>query len=146
MLKLNSQQIKEIAENLDCGMKCYLHKKTGEIKAILDFDSWETTDEEPWEDEIREIRENWGDYIEFEKMSSNEAFALMEDYAAQVDDDSLRERFFESLRRPKPFSNFKWIIDHSGEYREKWFEYKEKRYMGWVEDRINEFNDLDRFE
>ena len=39
MIKLADQQIKEIAENLDCGMKCFFNKQTGEIKTLLDFDN-----------------------------------------------------------------------------------------------------------
>ena len=40
MVEFSKQQIKEIAENPDCGMKCYLNKETGAITTILDSDSW----------------------------------------------------------------------------------------------------------
>ena len=35
MIKLTDQQIKEIAENLDCGMRCFYNKQSGEIKTLL---------------------------------------------------------------------------------------------------------------
>jgi hypothetical protein len=31
-MKLNDKQIEEIADNLDCGMRCFYNLKTGEIK------------------------------------------------------------------------------------------------------------------
>ncbi len=42
LMKLTEKQIKEIADNLDSGMKCYYNQKTGETKTIIDFDSWNT--------------------------------------------------------------------------------------------------------
>ncbi len=44
MIKLTKDQIKEIAEELDCGMRCYINKETGEIKTVLNFESWQTDD------------------------------------------------------------------------------------------------------
>ena len=38
-IELAEEQIKEIAEELDCGMKVYLNVETNEIKSIIDFDS-----------------------------------------------------------------------------------------------------------
>ena len=59
-MKPTEKQIEEIAENLDCGMRCFYNLRTGEIKTILNFDSWDGTDEDPWEEESKEIEENWG--------------------------------------------------------------------------------------
>ena len=36
-MELTTTQIKEIAENIDCGMICYIHQTTGEIRSIIDF-------------------------------------------------------------------------------------------------------------
>ena len=44
MINLTKDQIKEIAEQLDCGMRCYINKETGEIKTTPDFDNWYTDD------------------------------------------------------------------------------------------------------
>jgi len=108
MINLTEQQIKDIAEYLDCGMRCYYNKRTGEIKTILNFDSWIGADEELWEEYIKEIEENWGDYVEFEGMESHEAFRVMADFAESVDNSKLRGRLINALNRPKPFRNFKW--------------------------------------
>jgi len=139
-MKLTDQQIKEIADNLDSGMRCFFNKQTGEIKTILNFDSWIGADEEPWTEENKEIEENWGDYFEFENMSSNDSFNLMADFAASIDNPKLQDRLVNALNKSKPFSNFKWQIDNSGEYRQQWFDYKNKRYIEWVKDQIELLN------
>ena len=61
-------------------MRCYYNKQTGEIKHILNFDSWIYADEELWEEDIKEIDENQENYIEFEPMSSRESFRVMADF------------------------------------------------------------------
>lgn len=66
MITLSKEKIKEIAENMDCGMKCYYQKKTKVITTIIDFESHIGADEEGWEDVINELDEHWGDYVEIE--------------------------------------------------------------------------------
>jgi hypothetical protein len=57
-MKLTKKQIEEIAEDLDCGMRCFYHLKTGEIKTLLNYDHWMGADTESWEEDIEEIDEN----------------------------------------------------------------------------------------
>lgn len=134
---LTEKQIEEIADNLDGGMRCFYNLKTGEIKSILNFDSWIGADEEPWEEESKEIDENLGDYFEFEGFESYDSFQIMADFAEIVDDTSLQNKLINVLNRPKPFQNFKWQIDNSGEYRQQWFDFKKKRYIKWVKEQID---------
>lgn len=146
MITVTKEKIKGIAEDLDCGMKCYYNKKTKEITTILDFDSHPGADEEPWEDVIDEVEENWDDLVEFERMDSRESFRVMADYTDLVDDSALREKLIDALNRPKPFGTFKWIIDNSGEYRQKWFEFKNQKYIEWVKKRISDLNSMEEFD
>ncbi len=141
MIKLTEQQINEIASELEAGMRCFYNKQTGEIKTIPNFDNWLDADKEPWEEDINELDENRIDYIEFEDMSSREFFHIMADFAESVEDVQLRDRLIDSLNRSKPLRNFKWIIDNSGDYREKWFGFKEARYIEWVKNQIEQFNE-----
>ena len=146
MISLSKEKIKEIAENLDCGMKCYYHKKTEEITTIIDFDSHIGADEELWEDVINEVDEHRDDYVEFERMDSRESFRVMEGYAYFVDDSDLKDKLIDALNRPKPFGNFKWIVDNSGEYRQLWFDFKNQKYIEWVEARISDLNSMEEFD
>lgn len=145
-MKLTDQQINEIADNLDAGLKCYYNKKTGELKAIINFDSWIGADEEPWEEDINEIEENWGDYIEFDGMTSSSSFNLMVDFAETIDNNRLQGRLINALNKAKPFQNFKWQIDNSGEYRQMWFDFKRIRYIEWVKEQIDSHNRIDKYE
>ncbi len=141
-MKLTEEQIKEIAENLDMGMRCFCHLKTGEIEATPDFFSgdWIGQDTEPWQETLDKLDENWGDYFEFEKMTSNESFEIMTDFAGSVDNQQLQDRLFKALNKSKPFRNFKWEIDNSGEYRQKWFDYKNQKLIEFVKTQIEQHN------
>ena len=139
-MKLTNQQIKEIAENLDCGMRCFYNIQTGKIKSVMDVDDCIDPDEYPWKEEMKEINDNWSDYIEFEKMSSNDSFQIMVDFTEQVQNSQLQDRLINSLNNSKPFRNFKWQIDNSGEYRQIWFDFKDKRYIEWVKDQLEQLN------
>lgn len=146
MIKLTDEQIKEIAEWLDVGMKCYYNKQTGEIKNILNFDNWMGADEELWEEDINEIEENWENYIEFDAMTSDYSFRVMADFIDTVDNSKLQQRLVDALNRRKPFQNFKWISDNSGKYRQQWFDYKNIRYIEWVADQLEAINRSSSFD
>jgi len=141
-MTLKEEQIKEIAENLDMGMRCFYHLKTGEIEATPDFlnSDWFGQNTEPWQEILDKLDENWSDYFEFEKMASHESFEIMADFAETVDNQNLQDRLFKALNGSKPFRNFKWEIDNSGEYRQKWFDYKNQRLIEFVKNQIEQHN------
>lgn len=139
-MKLTDIQIKEIYENLDSGMRCFYNLKTAEIEMIPDFDNWMDPDEELWQEEIKAVEENPGDYFEFIRMDSNESFQIMADFTENLNDTDLQKKLIFALKGRKPFQNFKWQIDNSGEVRQQWFDYKERRYIKWVEDQIDSYN------
>ncbi|MCT4589638.1 MAG: UPF0158 family protein [Carboxylicivirga sp.] len=138
-IKPSHKQINEIAEHLECGMRCYFNLKTGEIKTIINMDTWEIADEEIWQDEINEIEKNAEDYFKFEGMNSHESFNLMVDFTNYIDNIQLKERLIKALNRAKPFRNFKWEIDKSVVYRQHWFDYKTTRYIQLVNKQIELF-------
>lgn len=51
MIAFTPEQIKEIAEQLDCGLQVYYHKRTGELLFILDHDEYDFEDS-PWNEAI----------------------------------------------------------------------------------------------
>lgn len=136
-MKLTEKQIAEIADNLDSGMRCFYNLKTCEIKTLPNFDSWIGVDEELWDEESKKIDDNWADNFEFEGFESHDSFKIMADFTESVDDTRLKEKLINALNRPKPFQNFKWQIDNSGEYRQKWFDFKKMRYIQWVKEQID---------
>ena len=136
-MKPTKKEIEEIADNLDCGMRCFYNLKSGEIKTIPNFDSWIDADKETWDDVSNEIDENWSDYFEFTRFESHESFKLMVDFSERVNDIGLQNKLIYALNRLKPFQNFKWQIDNSREYRQQWFDFKKKHYIQWVKYQID---------
>ena len=139
-MKLTEQQIKEVVDNLDGGMRCFYNLKSGVIKILPNYENMMIADEELWEKEIEELDKNWDDYFEFEALTSRASFMIMDDFVDTVDDQILQGRLINALNRPKPFRNFKWEIDNSGVYREKWFDFKEMRYIEAVKQQIENYN------
>jgi len=136
-MKFTEKEIEEIADNLDCGMRCFYNLKSGEIKFLINFDNWIGADEDPWEDEFKEIDENFDDYFEFQGFDSHESFQIMADFAEIVEDSILKNKLINALNRAKPFQNFKWQIDNSGEFRQRWFDFKKSYYISRVKTQID---------
>lgn len=145
MIKVSKEQIKEIADLLDSGLKCYYNLKTHEVLSIIDFDTNYYADPTDWEDIINELEDNYADYFEFERMTSRESFQVMEDFIDEIQDEALRKRLVWSLNRSHPFRNFKDEIDYNGEYREAWFQFKQAKYIEHVENIIHRYNQLEEF-
>lgn len=139
-MKLSEEQIKSIAEELEAGFKVYLNIETKEIKSIIDFDNNYDADTEPWEEDIKEIEEKFDKYLEFEKMDSRESFQVMEEFVVTVEDEELRKKLELGLSLSKPFRNFKDIIDGENEYRKNWFAFKSAKYIEYVKEQLESYN------
>jgi hypothetical protein len=137
IMKPTEKQIEEIADSLDFGMRCFFNVRSGEIKELPDLNSWLGADMQPWEEDSEEIDANWDDYFEFDGFESRDSFRMMADFAESVDDTGLQDRLIHALNRSKPFHNFKWQIDNSGKYRQRWFDFKKMRYIQWVKEQID---------
>ena len=136
-MELTEKQIEKIADYLESGLRCFYNLRSGEIKSILNFNSWVGADEEPWEEELEEIDEHWNDYFEFVGFESHESFQIMADFAESIEDHRLQNRLIDALNKRKPFQHFKWEIDNSGKFRQQWFDYKKMCYIQWVKEQID---------
>lgn len=124
--------IRDIAGELETGLRAFIHKTTGEPLFIPDFINYPECDPEAFHEALDELEENSDDYIEIRKWNSDEAFEMMLDFTEQLNDKKLKKQLSEALNKNKPFRNFKSIIDDSGEVRERWFEFKRI----WQEDYV----------
>ena len=139
MIALTTKQINEIAQEIDCGLRCYLNLKTGRIISTPDFELNFDDGKEFYEEELEELENNWGDYAEIERPRSNDSFRFMADFAEQLKDGNrLKDRLFDALNKNKPFSRFKLEIDNSGEFRQKWFDFKLAKLENWVTEKLEE--------
>jgi hypothetical protein len=133
MKTLEPALIKEIAEQLDCGFRVYLHKETLELAFLPNLDNYPDMDMELWGKDLKRLENNIMEYFEVEPMTSTESFRVMEGFMESLTDKNpLKERLFHALYNKKPFSGFKFIIDNSGEYRQRWFTYRDEAYQEHV--------------
>jgi len=97
-----------------------------------------------WSDDVEKLAANETDYVEIEHMRTRDSFKIMASFIETLPDtDRLKVRLSEALAKKKPFSEFKYVIDTSGAYRQKWFDHKAACQEKWVIDRFNEVIDED---
>tara|TARA_B100000745_G_C19954505_1_gene322401 strand:- start:177 stop:584 length:408 start_codon:yes stop_codon:yes gene_type:complete len=131
---MTDKDIKEIAEWLDSGMICYYHRPTKTIEYHPDPDD-PYFEPDPWQETIDKVEEDWDNYDQFEKMTSNQGFEVMKDFADSLKDSEFQEKIYNRLYRPRPFQNFKNLIDNS-DYRQNWFDFKAKAYIDFTKRQI----------
>jgi short-subunit dehydrogenase involved in D-alanine esterification of teichoic acids len=66
----------------------------------------------------------------------------MRKFAEQVDSAELRYSLVNALNKKHPFQNFKWVVDNSGLYRQKWFDFKNQSLIEWVKIKLRDSDDL----
>jgi len=138
MKPLTQNQIKEIADQLDCGFRCFWSKSNGELLFIPDTYKYPDMDTEAWSDEIEKLDDNFSDFIEIEQLRSRDSFEIMTDFVDSLSDSNkLKNRLINALNKKKPFREFKFVIDNSGEFRQKWFDFKNEKMQEWVTKRLN---------
>lgn len=128
-------QIKEMAEQIDCGFCCYYHKISGEIVSIPDFDDRMDDIEEFFGEDLAKIKKDKKNFLKIEKPSSRESFEIMEDFVEEVEDPRLRDELNYALNHKKPFAHFKFIVENS-HYRQEWFDFKVKQLQKLVINQI----------
>ena len=130
MINVTAETIREIAEQLDCGFRAFIHKTSGRLLFMPEEDSFLDEGMDAWSEELEELESNDTDYYEVDKWTSREAFELMQSFAGQLTDHSLKSRLMGALERKKPFREFKYVIDSTDDARQQWFDFKGK----WQED------------
>lgn len=131
-MDLEKIDINEIAQLVDMGMVCYIHKRTHELVHFPDPDQFYDDHEYHFGEDVKKVEDNYKDYIKIKKMNSRLSFKIMEDYTRTISDKKLQSRLFHALERRKPFRNWKYIIDGTGQEREDWFAFKQARMEIWV--------------
>jgi hypothetical protein len=140
-ITLTDKMIKEIADLLDSGMLCFYHIPTGELEYYPnELNGHGGFDEEPWQEAMDKIEENYQEYIHFEGPESHESFKIMEAFVDTIQPASIRQRFEDAISFKGPFQNFKRLLTNYPQLREEWFAYKEQEYIEYVEDQLESYN------
>ena len=132
--------VKSMANSLLAGLLCFLNLDTLEVE---DMPRELADDPEEYEMVTGEKLENaglkhesWQNCITITPMESNESFRIMENFVDEVNDASLQEQLVKALNRRRPFANFKYIVE-SSDYRQQWFDFRQKQTENYVWDIIN---------
>jgi hypothetical protein len=133
---LNKKIIEEIAEQLDAGFNCYVHRGTFNLITVPNLDNYPDIQLEAWRKEQKEVTKNIENYLLIEPPNSFESFNIMQDFIESVDNIDLKNKLSEAIRKRKPFSNFKLIIDTSGDYRTKWFQFKKDKLIEMIRENL----------
>jgi hypothetical protein len=133
---MSDEKINEIAGELDCGLKCFVHKENGTLISYPDQLNYPDFDTDEWTEVMKKVEDDFDNYVEIEKMDPHESFRVMESFADTLDDVRLRDKLIRALSKSKPFRNFKFEIDNSGPHREHWFAFKNRRLFEWVKGQV----------
>ena len=133
-MKIQTEQIHSISQDLQCGLKTFVNKETYEIKSIIDPDN-PYSEPEFYEEELEKIENDWTDFAVIEKMESWEAFKIMEDFVDEIENEKLKQDLTKILNSKSPFANFKAEIETS-QYRQKWFDFRDKKYEEFVTNQL----------
>ena len=140
-IKLTDEQIKEIAEQLDCGFRCFWNKQANALLFVPDTNRFPEMDSEAFDEDLEQLDNNFDDYDEIESMQSSDSFEIMKAFAEQLKhNNKLQQQLIFALDNNKPFSRFKNVIDNSGEYREEWFKFKNEKLKEWVMKKVAEIS------
>ena len=123
------QQLKTVAEELQMGMVCYLHRQTGEVVSFPDPQQFPDTS--AWQTEVDLVATESDSFIAIEPMSSRESFAIMEQFVDQLP-ANFQQPLRDALARPKPFRQFKEVVDGLGHYRQEWFVFRDAKTIEWL--------------
>ncbi|RPA70016.1 hypothetical protein EF405_01630 [Cyclobacteriaceae bacterium YHN15] len=142
MFTLSEKEVEKIAAQLLKGMICFYqldNKKIYQLPDDEDYFNYDLTPEE--EDILDEIDENPENYAEFTKMEAHQEHQMMETFADRiVKERNFQDELFNALSKPKAATAFKFLIDSSGKYKDRWLEYRLQKYQDWVKEQIDIFN------
>lgn len=131
MIKLSPEQITSIAQELDVGMNCYVHKNTGKVITILaEFEEFDNT--EIWQKELETVKNNRDQYVLIEKMESSDSFKIMRRFLGKVPDSKLREKLMIAISQNKPFQRFRNILNYNGDVLQDWYNFKQNELEKYV--------------
>ena len=136
-MEIPKEKLKEIAEELEAGFACFIHKDTLELVTYMDPDRHPDIDEDLWKGEMKKVKKNKKQFIEIENMESRDSFRVMEDFVNSLENCTTKIRLLTALEGQKPFANFKHQLDNSGDHRQQWFAFRTEKMIEWVQNQLN---------
>ena len=121
---------------MEAGFTCFIHKDTHEVVEYITEDDYPDVDPKDWKEEKDKIKKNKKKFIEIERMNSFESFKCMEEFIHSLENIPTKNRLLQAITGRKPFANFKYQIDNSGEYRDSWFAFRREKTIEWIQNQL----------
>ncbi len=132
MVELNDKMIARILADFEKGYRVFVHKTTGEKLSFPNPQKHPayTINMEDWKTELQILNQNRPDFEEIQDWSEGVVFEIMEEFAEQIyDNRALKGELLVALSHSNPLSRFKYVIDDSGNYAQRWEAYKQRRQV-----------------
>lgn len=101
---ISPNQINDIAQELDGGMKNFYHIATSKVKSYPDeFKGHAGFEEEFWKDIMEQVETAPEEYVSFEALESFESFSVMGTFINNIEDAKTRDQFQEVIQLKRPF-------------------------------------------
>ncbi len=132
MIPLDDSQLKDIFEQQQLGMCCYVHRQTGQLITVPDADQFSELETQDWQADIHQLETFPEQYWPVPRLSSGDQFRFMEEFVHQLPEEAFQRKLLFILSGPKPFRHFKDAIDRSGPYRQAWFTFRDEQTLAWL--------------
>ena len=140
-ISITAEKIKDIVQEIEMGMLCYYHIKTGKLECVPDeLKGHAGYEEECWKGSLKKIKTNRKQYICFEGMESSESFRMMERFVEDIKDANARRRFQETIALKKPFGHFKQLLHQYPPLQTHWYNFKDEQYILNVQQQLEAYN------
>jgi hypothetical protein len=140
-MELSYEFLIDIAGEMDIGMTCYIHRKTGELVSFpkdLEYSGFLTSEEEnPWQDKIDIVNSDVKNFIEIEAMPSKKSYEVMEGFTFSLNDSEIKNQLIKALDGKKPFAHFKDLVHRLPDnFRKAWFDWKKEKSIDWIKEQL----------
>lgn len=134
-MKLSENTVREIADWLQCGLECWIHKLRGTMYFLPSIED-PYFDPSQWEDVLIDVQGHEEEFLVFQTMDSSHTFRIMENFVFSLNESAMRSDLEYALLGRRPFHYFHSRVETSS-LREEWADFKFKAHMEWVKSQEN---------
>lgn len=118
----------------------YMEDTSGFASAYyIDLEKGEVVSPDVDNDISYEDVENEKRYFGIQPITSDEGYEIMQDFAASVQSDEIRDHLIDALERKKPFRSFKDALTEYPDIESEFYGYKDRRLKDILKNQLTEY-------
>ncbi len=122
--------VREIADWLQCGVECWIHKAKGTIHFLPDLKD-PLIDSGSWKEVLDDVSGRESEFAIYQMMDHNMFYQVMKDFALLKNHGEVRDVLMHSLVSVNPIKSFRAVIEENL-LQEAWVDYLFDANMEWV--------------